>query len=89
MRPGRAAAGRSEQHFKAAYEKQVRTYLDLLAGLDKESEESRAEAMLTLSALVGAVLMSRTVADPGLSDELLTDVADQLERRGPRASAPA
>ncbi|MED7823098.1 hypothetical protein [Streptomyces chiangmaiensis] len=45
--------------------------------------------MLTLSALVGAVLMSRTVADPGLSDELLTDVADQLERRGPRASAPA
>ncbi|MFE6548445.1 TetR/AcrR family transcriptional regulator [Streptomyces sp. NPDC057746] len=84
-----AAAGRGDEHFKEAYERQVRTYLDLIAGLDEESEETRAEAMLTLSALVGAVLMSRAVADAGLSDELLTAVADQLKRRGPRASAPA
>jgi TetR/AcrR family transcriptional repressor of nem operon len=84
-----AAAGRSDQHSKEAYEQQVRTYLDLLAGLNNDSEEARAEAMLTLSALVGAMLMSRAVADPDLSDELLTKVADQLKQLGPRASAPA
>jgi TetR/AcrR family transcriptional repressor of nem operon len=90
-----AAAGRGDQHFKDAYEKQVRTYLDLLAGLSDDSEEAddpeeaRAEAMLTLSALVGATLMSRAVADKNLSDELLTTVASQLKNGGSRASSPA
>jgi TetR/AcrR family transcriptional repressor of nem operon len=51
--------------------------------------EARAEAMLTLSALVGAMLMSRAVADPDLSDELLTTVADRLKQREPRDSASA
>ncbi len=45
-----AAAGRSDQRFKAAYEKQVRTYLDLIPGL-ADGEEAQAEAVLTLSAL--------------------------------------
>jgi hypothetical protein len=35
------------------------------------------------------MLISRAVADPDLSDELLTKVADQLKQLGPRASAPA
>ncbi|MFD7445763.1 TetR/AcrR family transcriptional regulator [Streptomyces sp. NPDC059909] len=89
-----AAAGRSDQHFKEAYEKQVRTYLDLLTGLDDDSgafgddfEQARAEAMLTLSALVGATLMSRAVADPAFSDELLETVAGRLKQHGSRASA--
>jgi TetR/AcrR family transcriptional repressor of nem operon len=84
-----AAAGRGDQQFKEAYEKQVRNYLDLLAGLGDESEEARAEAMLILSALVGAVLMSRAVADPELSDELLTKVTEQLKRHGSEAPSPA
>ena len=84
-----AAAGRGDQHFKEAYEKQVRTYLDLLAGLGDESEEAQAEAMLTLSALVGATLMSRAVADKDLSDELLATVAGRLKNGGSRASSAA
>ncbi|MET8330890.1 TetR/AcrR family transcriptional regulator [Streptomyces sp. NPDC005181] len=76
-----AAAGRGDGGFKEAYEKQVRTYLDLLTGLGDDSEEARAEAMLTLSALVGATLMSRAVADPELSDELLETVTGQLKRQ--------
>jgi TetR/AcrR family transcriptional repressor of nem operon len=84
-----AAAGRDDQGLKEAYERQVRTYLDLIARLDDGSEEARAEAMLTLSALVGAMLMARAVADPALSDELLTTVADRLKRRQSLASAPA
>ncbi|MDT0465717.1 TetR/AcrR family transcriptional regulator [Streptomyces gibsoniae] len=83
-----AAAGRGDQRFKEAYERQVRAYLDLIAGPDGTSEEARAEAMLILSALVGALLMSRAVADPGLSDELLTRVAGELARYGSPDSAP-
>ncbi|MDT0469608.1 TetR/AcrR family transcriptional regulator [Streptomyces gibsoniae] len=84
-----AAAGRSDDGLKEPYEKQVRAYLDLIAGLSADSDEARAEAMLTLSALVGATLMSRAVADPALSEELLTAVADQLKRRGAQATSPA
>jgi TetR/AcrR family transcriptional repressor of nem operon len=73
-----ASAGRGGQDFKEAYEKQVRTYLELIAGLDDDSEDARAEAMLTLSALVGAVLMSRAVTDQNFSDELLQTVAERL-----------
>ncbi|MFF4752415.1 TetR/AcrR family transcriptional regulator [Streptomyces sp. NPDC002514] len=84
-----AAAGRGDRDFKEAYEKQVRAYLDLIAGLGENAEEARAEAMLTLSALVGASLMSRAVADPALSDELLGKVADQLKQHGSPAAPPA
>jgi TetR/AcrR family transcriptional repressor of nem operon len=37
--------------------------------------------MLTLSAVVGATLLSRAVADPALSGELLEIVAQQLKQR--------
>lgn len=84
-----AAAGRGDQHFKQAYEKQVRTYLDLIAGLDGDAEDARAEAMVTLSALVGAVLMSRAVEDRQFSDELLETVTAQLARRSSRDTSPA
>ncbi|MFS4092225.1 TetR/AcrR family transcriptional regulator [Streptomyces sp. AF1A] len=84
-----ADAGRGDRQLKDAYEKQVRAYLDLIAGMDDDAEEARAEAMLTLSALVGAMLMSRAVADPAFSDELLGTVADRLKRRRPRAAEPA
>ncbi|MFB7500183.1 TetR/AcrR family transcriptional regulator [Streptomyces sp. NPDC056161] len=83
-----AAAGRGDQHFQEAYEKQVRTYLELIAGLDDDAEDARAEAMLTLSALVGAVLMSRAVADKDFSDELLKTVSEQLKRYASRTSSP-
>jgi TetR/AcrR family transcriptional repressor of nem operon len=84
-----AAAGRGDQHFKEAYERQVRHYLRLLAEPGEDSGERRAEAVLALSAMVGAVLMSRAVADPGLSDELLDTVAGQLKQQGAHAPAPA
>ncbi|WP_392667192.1 TetR/AcrR family transcriptional regulator [Streptomyces sp. LN785] len=80
-----AAAGRGDQHLKDAYEEQVRTYLELITGLNDDTENTRAEAMLTLSALVGAVLISRAVADKNFSDELLQAVAEQLKRYGSQA----
>ncbi|MGW9132303.1 TetR/AcrR family transcriptional regulator [Streptomyces sp. NPDC055681] len=77
-----ASAGRGEAEMKEAYEKQVRGYLELIsetAGGD-DSDEAQADAMLTLSAVVGALLMSRAVADPELSDQLLQTVAARLKR---------
>jgi TetR/AcrR family transcriptional repressor of nem operon len=84
-----AAAGRGDQPFREAYERQVRHYLRLLAQPGGDSGDARAEAMLALSAMVGAMLMSRAVADPGLSDELLATVADQLKRQEAHSPAPA
>ncbi|MEU1600879.1 TetR/AcrR family transcriptional regulator [Streptomyces sp. NPDC005708] len=85
-----AATGRSsDQSFKATYEKHVRTFLDLIAGLGDDEEEAQAEAMLTLSALVGAMLISRAVADPEFSDEILEAVAERLKRHGLGAAWPA
>ncbi|MFF3060968.1 TetR/AcrR family transcriptional regulator [Streptomyces sp. NPDC057909] len=77
-----ASAGRGEAEMKEAYEKQVRGYLELISETagDDDSDEVQADAMLTLSAMVGALLMSRAVADPELSDQLLQTVAARLKR---------
>jgi TetR/AcrR family transcriptional repressor of nem operon len=77
-----AAAGRGSTEMKEAYEKQVRNYIDLIAGTTRSDSpaEAQADAMLTLSAMVGALLMSRAIADPQLSDDLLKSVAEQLKR---------
>ncbi|SEG90876.1 transcriptional regulator, TetR family [Actinacidiphila yanglinensis] len=74
-----AAAGRGGTGIKEAYEQQVRGYLDLI-GAPGAGAEDRADAMVTLSALVGAMLMARAVADPELSDELLDTVAGRLKQ---------
>ncbi|MFE5030083.1 TetR/AcrR family transcriptional regulator [Streptomyces sp. NPDC056656] len=83
------AAGRADAKFKSAYDHQVRAYLELLAGLEDhpDSEEARSNATLTLSAMVGAILMARAVDDPELSDELLTTVAAQLNQHRSRPPA--
>ncbi|MCX5188930.1 MULTISPECIES: TetR/AcrR family transcriptional regulator [unclassified Streptomyces] len=77
-----AAAGRGEAEMKEAYEKQVRGYLELISETadGDDTDEVQADAMLTLSAMVGALLMSRAVADPELSDQLLQTVAARLKR---------
>jgi TetR/AcrR family transcriptional regulator, transcriptional repressor for nem operon len=71
-----------------AYSRQVRRYIDRLVGLIRqaEPETKRDEAILTLSALVGAVAMARAVDDPELSDEILTHTASALHRRAHEAA---
>ncbi|MFC4530414.1 TetR/AcrR family transcriptional regulator [Sphaerisporangium dianthi] len=77
-----AAAGRGAAEVKEAYETQVRSYLALIGetGDGDDPDEAHADAILTLSAMVGALLMSRAVADPRLSDQLLRTVAERLKR---------
>lgn len=81
-----AEIARGSARARQSYARQVRRYLDLLVelgpGSDHDSE--RDEALLTLSALVGALSMARAVGDPELSDEILQRTARALHRRSPR-----
>lgn len=67
---------------RQAYERQVQRYVDLLAELFPEAdpEATRDEAVLFLSALVGALSMARAVDDAQLSDEILAGTARALHR---------
>ena len=83
-----ADVSRSGSRARQAYTRQVRRYIDRLVGLIRaaEPDTKRDEAILTLSALVGAVAMARAVEDPELSDELLTRTANALHRRAHEAA---
>ena len=56
----------------------VRDRLNNIAG-KLSGEDSRAEAMLVLSAMVGALLLSRSVKDEALGTELLSTTREQLK----------
>jgi TetR/AcrR family transcriptional repressor of nem operon len=69
---------RTDARARAAYSRQVRTYLDLLAELTPARDPD--ERHLILAALLGALLLARAVDDRGLSDEMLDSVARALHR---------
>lgn len=68
-----AARGSPELH--RAFEAGVKTYLDLIVEL---ARVSRGEAMAIYATMVGALTLSRTVADRALSDEILAAAAASL-----------
>jgi len=57
--------------------------VDLIAGLyeGRSPRAARAEALLTISALIGAVSLARMADDPELSDEFLRSVKKTLKER--------
>jgi TetR/AcrR family transcriptional regulator, transcriptional repressor for nem operon len=65
-------------HARAAYSRQVRSYVDLLAELTPASDPD--EAQFVLATLVGALVLARAVDDRGLSDEILESVTRALHR---------
>jgi TetR/AcrR family transcriptional repressor of nem operon len=65
-----------------AYRAQVDRYLALLQSLLKgDDEDSRKRAGVTLSAMVGAVMLARALGPTPRSDELLRDVRDAVRER--------
>jgi TetR/AcrR family transcriptional regulator, transcriptional repressor for nem operon len=60
---------RADRRAKAAYCRQVRTYIDLLADLTPDHDAD--EAHLILAALVGALALARAVNERALSAEIL------------------
>jgi TetR/AcrR family transcriptional regulator, transcriptional repressor for nem operon len=69
---------RTNARARAAYSRQVRSYIELLARLTPGRDPDPAH--LILAALVGALVLARAVDDRGLSDEILDNVAPALRR---------
>jgi TetR/AcrR family transcriptional repressor of nem operon len=85
-----AEVARSDARVRAAYTEQVQSYLARLeqllgdTGADADAPadpETRRQAKVMLSTLVGAVLIARAVDDPALSDEIIRDVRAALTSR--------
>jgi len=72
---------RSDKRTRALTSDQVKADLELIAGLlpGKDKRKARSRAILTFSALVGAMSLARAVSDEALSHEILKTVADLLK----------
>ena len=77
-----ADAARAGGPARGSYTRQVRECLAVIADLidDPDRQAGEREAVLTLSALVGAISMARAVDDPDLSEQILTDAAAALKQ---------
>jgi TetR/AcrR family transcriptional repressor of nem operon len=72
---------RSDKRTRALTSEQVQSDLELLVGLlpGKDKRAVRSRAILTFSALVGAMSLARAVSDEALSHEILRAVGDLLK----------
>jgi TetR/AcrR family transcriptional repressor of nem operon len=71
---------RSGIRTRALTSEQVRNDIQLIAGLHpKDKRTARSRAILTFSALVGAMSLARAVSDEALSREILNTVAELLK----------
>jgi TetR/AcrR family transcriptional regulator, transcriptional repressor for nem operon len=72
---------RSDKRTRALTSEQVKNDILLLVGLlsGKDKRAARSKAILTFSALVGAMSLARAVSDEALSREILKTVADLLK----------
>jgi len=66
-----------------AYRAQVERYLAHLEQLmeDDDDEATRGRATVTLSAMVGAVMIARALGPTRRSDEILRDVREAIRER--------
>lgn len=73
-------AARQGHDVKASFEAGINEHLDILGGFIAEAngEQSDSKAMAILSTMVGAVLLSRVVNDPDLSQAFLDAATDQV-----------
>src|SRR6202044_3573451 len=72
---------RSDKRTRTLTSEQVKADLELLAGLlpGKDKRQARSRAILTFSALVGAMSLARAVSEEDLSREILKTVGDLLK----------
>ncbi len=80
-----ADAARAGGPARGSYTRQVKECLSVIADLtgNPDRQAGEREAVLTLSALVGAISMARAVDDPGLSRQILANAAAALKERIP------
>lgn len=75
-------AARGSDKLKTAFEAGVEGYLDLLAPMlpGRTEAERRKAAMATLATLMGGLILSRAVASPRLSQDLLAAAAERAKK---------
>src|SRR6202035_2404425 len=73
---------RSDKRTRSLTSEQVRNDIQLIAGLlpDKDKRTARSRAIVTFSALVGAMSLARAVSDDALSREILKTVGEHVKR---------
>src|ERR1700736_2036899 len=71
---------RSDKRTRAITSEQVRNDIQLITTLrpSRDNRTARSKAILTFSALVGAISLARAVSDEALSREILNTVAERL-----------
>ena len=76
---------RSDKRTRALASEEIRNNLKLIAGLlpCKDKRVARSNAIITYSALVGAMSLARAVSDEALSREILKTVAVLLKNSAP------
>jgi TetR/AcrR family transcriptional regulator, transcriptional repressor for nem operon len=72
---------RSDKRTRALTSEQVRNDLQLIVGLlpGEDKRAARSRAIMTFSALVGAMALAHAVSDEALSPEILNTVGDLLK----------
>jgi TetR/AcrR family transcriptional repressor of nem operon len=77
---------RSDKRTRALTSEQVRKDIELLAGLlpGMNKRSARSNAILTFSAVVGAMALARAVSDESLSREIMKTVAKLLKNSAPQ-----
>ena len=77
-----ADAARAGGPAQGSYTRQVKECLAVIADLtgNPDRQAGEREAVLTLSALVGAISMARAVDDPDLSEQIITNAATALKQ---------
>jgi TetR/AcrR family transcriptional regulator, transcriptional repressor for nem operon len=75
--------GRSSKRTRALSTEEIRNAFQLIVALTpgKDEGSARSAAILTLSALVGAIGLSRAVSDEALSREILKTVGELLKKK--------
>jgi TetR/AcrR family transcriptional regulator, transcriptional repressor for nem operon len=79
---------RSDKRTRALTSEQIQNDIQLIAALlpGKDKRTARSRAILTFSALVGAMSLARAVSDEALSREILKTVAELLKDSASKAT---
>ena len=81
---------RSDKRTRALTAEQVRSDIQLIAALlpREDKRKARSKAILTFSALVGAMALARAVSDVALSREILETVKELLKNSASKHPVP-
>lgn len=76
-------AARKPRTVRRSFERGLRRFMDQLARAlpGRNASKRRAAALAVISQMVGALILSRSVDDPALSDEILESAREALHRQ--------